>query len=336
MRFESSSMLFLLLVILVMIIFSFWRKKQYDKAYGKLADQAFFGIYLSPIFHSILKIKNILFLSVVFFLILALARPQWNEESGVAEKKGLDIVFCIDVSKSMDAEDIKPTRLDRAKSQINMFLDNLKSDRAGIVAFAGSSVVQCPMTDDYPAVKLFVDQLDTNSIPNFGTNIGEALDLANSMFTSSSKKRIIVLLSDGEDLDENAISVSKKIASSNLSVYTIGIGSPEGSVIQRTDENGNKSYLKDQDGNIIVTKLSATTLRAISTNCNGIFFNVTPRNSEIFEILKQISFLERNKYKTTYYAKYKDQYQVFCILILILLLIDTLIYPKHYEIKRNG
>jgi Ca-activated chloride channel family protein len=281
------------------------------------------------------NLKNVLLLLAIFFLIIALARPQWGKEVQIVKKEGIDIVICLDVSKSMNARDIEPNRLERAKDQINLFLDQLHGDRIALIAFAGESFVQCPLTDDYGAAKMFLELLDTESVQTYGTDIGGALQKAMQLFSEKNKHKVIVLVSDGEDLVDNAVKIAKEASQQGAQIYALGIGSTEGAPIPVEKENGDISYAKDDEGNIVLTKLDVSTLSQIAQIGNGKFYPITPQQSEIFAILKQINQIEKQKFDSREYVRYKERYNYFVILALVFLLIDIMIIPrKEAEYKR--
>ncbi|MBT6994909.1 MAG: VWA domain-containing protein, partial [Candidatus Cloacimonetes bacterium] len=276
------------------------------------------------------------FILAIIFMILAVAKPRWGKEVQIVKKEGIDIVVCIDVSKSMDAADIQPSRIERAKDQISLFIDQLKGDRIALIAFAGKSFIQCPLTNDYDIAKLFLSLLDTESVQAYGTDIGGAIAEAITLFGEKNKHKIIIVVSDGEDLAQNALSISKEAAKQNAVIYTLGIGSPDGATIPITDENGNTVYAKDDEDNIILSKLDINTLSQIAKNGRGRFFPITPQQSEIYAILKNINSFEKNKFDSKEFVRYKEQYKFFVMIALILLLIESLIIvKKKIKFERN-
>lgn len=318
-------------MFIIIVITNHRRKKKFLK----FADERFFTHFFQKfsVFHW--SLKHIIYTLSFIFLIIALARPQWNKEVQIAKKRGIDIAICLDVSKSMKAEDIKPNRLKRAKDQISLFIDQLKGDRVALIAFAGRSYVQCPLTDDYGAIKLFLDLMDTESVTSYGTNIGAAINKAMSLFKQSNKHKVIIIVSDGEDLEKNAKKVANEAAKNGAIIYTLGIGSPEGATIPIINEDGDKVYAKDSKGNIILTKLDITTLTQIAQHGNGKFYPITPQQSEIFEILKNINLIEKNRYESQEYVRYEEQYKYFVLLSLFLIFLENLItYRKKGKIKR--
>ena len=328
---------FLILLVLIPLLFVMIgiANRKRKAHFKKFAEPRFYNFFMSQlsVFHY--SLKNSLFIFALFFMIIALAQPRWGKELHKVKKEGIDIVVCLDVSKSMDAEDIKPSRIERAKDQISLFIENLRGDRIAIVPFAGKSYVQCPLTDDYGAAKMFLSLLDTNSIQEQGTNIGDAIKTSMKLFREKAKHKIIILVSDGEDLTQDALETAKATAKEGAIIYSLGIGTPEGSTIPMTDENGNTVHAKDSNGNIILTKLDVATLSKIANISEGKFYPITPRQSEIYAILKSINSMEKSKYASKEFLRYKEQYKYFAFMALLLLFIENLIiYTKKSKMKR--
>ncbi len=335
MRWEHPYLLFLLILIPVFFVYIGIANHFRKKNFSRFAESRFYDFFMQEFSSFHWKLKNSLLVLSIFFLIIAAARPKWDKELQTVKKEGLDIVVCIDVSKSMDAEDIKPSRIERAKDQISLFIDQLQGDRVGLISFAGGSYVQCPLTDDYGAAKLFLNLLDTETVTAYGTDIGSALTKAASLFGSSQKYKVIIVISDGEDLQESAIKIAKDITEDGAIIYTLGVGSPEGTTIPLKNNYGDVEYAKDDDGNIILTKLDVNTLSQIAETGNGSFYPITPQQSEIFEIMKSINSMEKNKFDSKEFIRYKEQYYYFVIIALALLLIESLIiYKKKGKFKR--
>ncbi|MCD4817836.1 MAG: VWA domain-containing protein [Candidatus Cloacimonetes bacterium] len=328
MHWGKPYFLFLLIIIpafLVLIgVINHGRKKRFLA----FAEERFYNFFMQEfsVFHW--SLKNALLVIALLFIIIALAQPQWGKEMQIVKKEGIDIVVCLDVSKSMDAQDIKPSRMERAKDQISLFIDQLKGDRIAIIAFAGKSFVQCPLTDDYGAAKLFLSLLDTETVPSYGTNIGSAIEKAMTLFGEQQKHKVIILVSDGEDLEEMAIKKAENAVKEGGILYSLGIGSSEGSTIPLNDESGNVAYAKDDEGNIVFTKLDASTLIQIAETGNGDFFPITPQQAEIFEIMKNINSIEKSKFDSRQFTRYKERYNYFLIPALLILLIEYLILIK--------
>ncbi|PID28183.1 MAG: hypothetical protein CSB55_05855 [Candidatus Cloacimonadota bacterium] len=325
MRWENPYILLLSAIIPIFIIFVTVSEKYRRRRFSKFAESRFYKFYLQQfsVFHW--KLKNILLLIACFFAVLAAARPQWDKELEIIKKTGIDIVVCLDVSKSMDAEDIKPSRIQRAKDQLSYFTDQLRGDRIAIVAFAGKSFVQCPLTDDYSVAKLFLNLIDTKTVATPGTDIGGAIEKAVKVFSKDKKEKIIIIISDGEDLSKNAKKHAEKAAEKGAVIYTLGVGSPEGSTIPTVNENGEIEYAKDDKGNIILSKLDISSLTEIAEISGGKFYPVTPRQSEILEIMKKINQKEKTNIESKRFSRYKDQFRYFVYIALFFLFSDIFI-----------
>jgi len=335
MKFGSPYLLFLLLLIPIFFILIGIAEHRRKKNFGKFADERFYKFFLQEFSGFYWNLKNVILILAIFFLIIAAARPRWNKEVQIVKKEGIDIVLCLDVSKSMDAQDIKPSRLERAKAQISLFIDQLSGDRIAIVAFAGRSFVQCPLTDDYGAAKMFLNLLDTESVQSYGTDIGGAIDTSLNLFRQQDKHKVIIIVSDGEDLERQAVKEAEKAAKQGAIIYSLGVGSPEGSTIPVKDENGNVVYAKNDNGEIVFTKLDVTILSQIAAKGNGKFYPITPNQSEIFEIMKNINAIEKKKFSSREFVRYKEQYKYFVLLTIFLLLLESLIsYRKKVKFKR--
>ncbi len=335
MHWGNPYYLFLLILIPIFLIFIGLAKHKRKRNFKKFAEKKFYDFYMQNFSDFHWNLKNIIFVTALLFLIISLAKPRWSKEVQIIKKEGIDIVVCIDVSKSMDAQDIQPNRIDRAKDQISLFIDQLKGDRIALVAFAGESFVQCPLTNDYGAAKLFLNLLDTETVPSYGTDIGGAISNATELFGEKNKHKMIIIVSDGEDLAGNAIDVTKKAVKENAIIYTLGIGSPEGSTIPLKDQSGNTVYAKNDKGDIVFSKLDIKTLTQIAKFGQGRFFPITPKQSEIFEIMKSINAIEKKKLDSKEFTRYKEQYKYFVIICLVLLIIESIIlYRKKREFKR--
>ncbi len=328
MNLVNPKLLFLLLILLPLIGLIIIVQKRYKKRFGKFAESGLWDFYFKDWSFFYFRLKAVLLVSALAFIILALVRPQWDRDSQDIKRSGLDIAICIDASKSMDATDILPTRLQRAKDQITAFIDEQQGDRIALIPFAGVAFVQCPMTDDYEAAKMLLNSLNTSSIPVWGTDIGAALNVAGKVFDKNTKTRVVVLISDGEDLSESALKSAKELSNQGIIVYTLGVGTPEGAVVRLSGDVGLGSNKE------ITTKLDNKTLEKIAALTGGEFFMITPTQDEIQAILKHISSLERNKLSSIKINMYKEQYHLFTIAALLLLLLETLLGVK--TAKNNG
>ncbi len=331
---NATGLILLLLIPIAFILIGVERKRQ-RKLFKRFAQERFYEFFLNGFNRFNWWLRSFLLIIALFFLIIAFSRPQWDKEIQDISRKGIDIAVCIDVSKSMDATDISPSRIDRAKDQISLFIEQLEGDRVAIIPFAGVAHVQCPLTDDYSAAQMFLNTLDTDFIPVYGTNVGAALQKAKEIFPDNSKHKLVILVSDGEDLEEKGLKIADQMSKEGITIYSLGIGSPEGSPIPIANENGEVEYIKDSNEDIVMSKLDVESLGKIAGSTGGRFYIITPKQTEIFEILRTIQGLEKNKYSSKMFNRYKDQYLWFAIFVLILISIEPLInVRKTYKHER--
>lgn len=269
-------------------------------------------------------------LALVFFAI-ALAQPQCGEKAEVVKRRGIDVVVALDASKSMLARDVAPSRLERARLELSTLLDELKGDRVAIIAFAGDAFIQCPLTSDYGAARIFLRAIDPNQMPQGGTNIGSALLLARQVFDNAdrgSKDKVIVLLSDGEDLTgaiDEGIDALKEI---NAKVLAVGIGSDQGEPIPVLSDRGELvGYKKDENGTTVITRLDRAGLTRVAKDTDGQFF-YQARGVAIPDVVKVIDTLQKAELESRLTMKYGEIFQPFVALGLLFLILSMLIVPS--------
>jgi Ca-activated chloride channel family protein len=277
--------------------------------------------------------KSILMLLAYASLIVALADPQLGTRMEDVKREGVDLIVALDVSLSMKAEDVSPNRLEKAKHEVAELIDILQGDRIGLIAFAGIAHVQCPLTLDYSAAKLFLDMMDTNLLPVPGTAVGDAIDRAIKAFNQKERKhKALILITDGEDHDSEPIKKAEEAAQQGIVIYTIGIGSPQGVPIPVYDEYGRAAgYKKDRDGNVVTTKLDVTTLQKIAFLTNGKYYISSSGETELEEIYKEISQLEKKELTSRQFAQYEDRFQIFILLAIIFLMLEILLPERNRE-----
>lgn len=264
------------------------------------------------------KVKNIyikfILMSIgIGLIVFSLMGPQTLKGFTNIERKGLDIYVLIDTSKSMLVEDIKPTRIDRAKKIIENIINDIKGDRIGFIPFSSSAYVQMPLTDDYDLAKMFLNVIDTDMIGGGGSNVGNALDLAAKSFDNTdSFDKVVIILSDGEEHDNNSLATLKNIEDDNLKVFSIGIGTEEGGLIPVYDEETNEiiSY-KEQNGEYVVSKLHSEVLKELAVKGKGSYYESTLKGKEIENLINDISYLKREVTDTKKIKKFNQLYQYF-------------------------
>ena len=267
------------------------------------------------------SVLSVLGLGLILFSLLG---PQSLISVSKVHKEGLDIYFLIDTSNSMLVEDVKPNRISMAKNIIENIIDKLEGDKIGFIPFSSAAYIQMPLTDDYQLARMFLDVIDTNMIGGGGTNIGTALNLAQKSFNNtSSADRVVIILSDGEEHSSNSVDVLKSIVDDRLKVFTIGIGTDKGGLVPDFDPSGNHKigYKKDKNGEFVMSKLKADTLKDIASLGNGTYYQVPLNSSEISSLIKKISSLKRDNYSEHEIRRYKQLYQYFLGPGIILFLI---------------
>jgi len=267
-------------------------------------------------------IKILLFDLAFFFFVIGLARPQIGAKLSQRETKGAEIMICLDVSNSMLAKDYSPNRLERAKLAISRMVDKLQDDRIGLIVFAGSSFVQLPITADYVSAKMFLNSISTQSVPIQGTAIGDAILTASRSFSAQSdKSRAIVVITDGENHEDDPVEAATQAAEAGIKVYTIGVGSTQGQPIPMDDGE----LMKDKDGNIVVTRLDEETLKQIAKAGNGAYVHAGNEEFGLNPIIEDLNKLEAERLNSVVFEEYDEQYMYFFAAALILLVIESLI-----------
>lgn len=274
--------------------------------------------------------RFILALVILANLAIALVNPKVGTSLEKVKREGVDIVFALDVSKSMLAEDIRPNRLEKAKQIISRTLDELVSDRIGIIIYAGQAYPQLPITTDYGAARLFLKSIDTDIIPSQGTAIGDAIELATDYFDDEEQKnRMLVILSDGEDHEKGYEKSIEKAKENGINIYTIGLGTLQGGPIPDINSNGiQRGYKKDRSGEIVVSKLNSTLLTEIAEISNGEYFNGKDIPKTLEFIKSSLNGMEKKEFETQVFSDYKDQFQWFLGLALFLLVVDIFILER--------
>jgi len=318
--FGETLKLWLLLIVIGLLVLEIilWNKKK------KMIAGLFPGELTDLMFKNWDKrrhlIKQVLFALAILFLILALARPQWGKKTEVGGQAGIDVMIAIDVSKSMLAQDLTPNRLENAKKSLNLIIDELAGNRIGLVAFAGAGFVNCPLTTDVGAVKIFLQSTDTNLIPDPGTDLDSAIRECIKAFGKSTNSKVIILLTDGEELTGSALSAADIAQKEGIQIFAVGIGSPEGAPIPA--EGG---FKKDEKGNIIVSRVNQELLKVLSEKTGGRSFLISQDQTGFQKLFAAVATLPKQKLKQSMAYQYQDRFQIFVFLSLICLLAEMLI-----------
>jgi Ca-activated chloride channel family protein len=318
----------------VIIIFLFWSLRVKRKLLRKIGDEELVQKLSFSLSHRKQIWKYSLIIIAFVTLVFALADPQIGTKLEEVKRSGVDIFIALDVSKSMLAEDVAPNRLEKAKHEISTFIDRLQGDRIGLICFSGISFVQCPLTLDYSAAKLFMNEIDTDIIPQPGTTISSAISLARESFvTKELKHKVLILITDGEDHEGDPLEIAKEARRDGVIIYTIGIGSQQGAPIPEFDNYGNRiGYKKDRSGQVITSRLDVLTLEKIAFETDGKYFISSTGESELDKIYQEIDKMEEKELSSRQFTQFEDRFQIFLFLTLIFLIIETL-FSERRKIK---
>ncbi len=326
--------LFLLgpLMFLVFIL-NTWAK---NRRLAKFSDPKLLHTLIPDISNFNVTAKYILWRLAASFLILALINPQLGSKMSEAKLKGIDLMIALDVSNSMKAEDIKPNRLERAKRSIEKLLGRLHGDRVGIIVFAGQSFVQLPITNDYGAGKLFLSSIDSDIVPVQGTAMGSAIELAMESFDMESPaQKAIIVISDGENHEDDPVVAAREAAEAGIKVYTIGMGSPDGTPLPDYKGKQKLGFKKDRQGNVVITRLDEDVLKEVATVGNGRYVRASNSEVGLRPLFDELNSIEKTEMGTVAYAEYEDRFQIFLALALFCLLIEFLIRTRKGKFARS-
>ena len=278
-----------------------------------------------------MRLKLWIWLAAFACLVVAAARPQLGSKLKEEKAKGVEMMLVVDVSNSMLAEDFEPNRLERTKYAINKLFDGLQQERVGMVIFAGEPKVQLPITADYRMAQAFTKRISPTLIAEQGTDIGKALQLASLSFSSQSgKSRVIILITDGENHEQDITSVAKMAKEQGIRIFTIGIGTPEGAPIEIGGE-----FIKDENGEMVVSKLGEQMLEQLAAETDGAYVRATKHSIGLEEIVKSINQMEKSELMVVRYEEYNEQYQYFIAAALLLLLLDVFIQSRRNPALRR-
>jgi Ca-activated chloride channel family protein len=306
-----------LLILVPVLISALWIKRRRISA----IQQKYFS---TELFSSLRKghwnmgsvLKTSLFLVGLTFTIIALAGPKVGTEVREVKRRGIDMLIALDLSASMNAEDVRPSRLEKAKFEIDRLIERLKGDRVGLVVFTGEAYLQSPMTLDYSALKLFLEIVDTDQMPSSATDFKAAMETALSAFESleenaSEAAKVLLIISDGEDHGQSYEESLTNLVNSSISVYTLGIGTTEGTTIPLYEPDSNQliGYKRDREGKVVTTSLQRDQLRQIANNGNGNYYEIERGNDGIDAFLARVDELEKGEFSSQEYADFKNQYQ---------------------------
>ncbi len=320
------------LVLLLFFAFRFWQRKA-----GKKFATPEMLRHLAPNRSSFKPVvKLILLLLAIAAIVVALVDLKVGSRMETVKREGVDIVFAVDVSKSMEAEDIAPNRLDKSKQLVRQIIDNLGSDRVGLIAYAGSAFPQLPITTDYASAKMFLQALNTDMVSSQGTAIREAIQLATTYYDEDSQtSRVLFLISDGEDHEGNTDAIAEEAANAGITVFTIGVGTEKGGPIPIKRNGVVESYKKDSNGETVVTKLNPETLQNIANETNGKYIEGGITSEVVEDVMNSLQEIEKTEFEAKQFADYKSHFQWFLGLAAILLFLDIFLLERKTEWVRR-
>jgi Ca-activated chloride channel family protein len=331
-KFAHPWLALILVPWLIIGVWSFWRQSQATRELRQLGEERIRWYVLGRVHFSQQKVKHLLFFLAVGFLIAAGIGPKVGTRIVELKRQGVDILFLLDTSISMDARDIKPSRLEKAKYEVNRLIEGLRGDRVGMIVFAGTAHLHFPLTSDYAAARLFLNAVDTRLIQVQGTVIADALELAIRTFDQESKKyKTLVILSDGEDHDGRALELAREAAATGITIHTVGIGSRSGAPIPIAE---GKDFKKDREGKVVASILNESMLEDLAHAGNGTYSRVDNRSGTLDDLLSEILAMEKRTLKTHEFSHFENRFQFFLIPALMLFLAEFLLPGGRREIPR--
>ena len=312
-------------IILFFLVLQIWKRHAQKKfANKKLLKR------LSPnqsLFKSILKLTVICL--AIASLSIALVNPKIGTKLETVKREGVDIVFAVDVSKSMLAEDIAPNRLEKAKQLVTQIINNLASDRVGIIAYAGKAFPQLPITTDYASAKMFLQNMNTDMLSSQGTAINEAIELAKTHYDDDEQtNRVLIIISDGEDHSEDAAKVAEEASEEGIRIFTIGVGDAKGGPIPIKRNGIVLNYKKDSNGETVITRLDEETLKTIANEANGAYLNGKNTNEVVENIRDILNKMDKKEFEAKQFADFKDQFQWFLAFAIAFLFLDIFLLDR--------
>jgi len=335
-RFGNPHYLYALAIIPALIIIFIYFRNQRKKAIREFGNPEILEPLMPGASNSRPVLKFAIILLAMAFLITGIARPQFGAKLQKIKRKGIELIIALDVSNSMMAEDIQPNRLEKAKRAIARLTERLSNDKIGIIVFAGKAYTQIPITSDYASAKMFLTSINTEIVPTQGTAIGSAIELAMRSFTPQTESsKAIVIITDGENHEDDAVEMAKQAKESGIVVHTIGMGLPQGGPIPVYNTSGQKDFKRDQKGEVIVTKLDENMLQQIAAAGGGEYVRANNTEVGINNIFDEINKMQKTELESRVYSDYNDQFFYFIAIALALLLIEFMVMERKNKLFRN-
>ena len=332
-RFADPTYLYALIILPFLAIFYFYSNYPRRRNIRKYGDPELMNALMPEVSKYRPDVKFWIVFLAFGLIIIMLARPQFGSKMETVKRSGVETVIALDISNSMLAQDVTPSRLDKSKKLISRMVDEFTNDKVGLIVFAGDAFTQLPITSDYISAKMFLESITPSLIASQGTDIGGAIRLAMKSFTpQEGVGRAIIVITDGENHEGGAIEAAKEAAGKGMQVYVLGVGSPDGSPIP---VEGSNDFRKDRDGNVIVTRLNEEMCQEIAKAGNGAYIRVDNSNSAQRALQKEIDKLAKADVESTVYTEFDEQFQAIAWIIFFLLLIEMLILEKKNPLFKN-
>ena len=327
MNFQYPQLLIGLLLVPTAALFLLWAAKRQQRDLARLGDTKLIRRLSANINWRGRRWQRALRLVALALFIFALARPQWGREVREIEQKGLQVMVALDVSQSMLADDIKPTRLDRAKLEIADLMERLDGDEVGLVLFSGASFIQVPLTTDYQTALNYMDSAGPRSISRPGTVIGEAIRTAMNGFDPElSSQKVLVIMTDGEDRETDPVAAAQEAAGEDVLIYAIGFGTPEGNPVPEVNQLGETiGYKTDESGQVVLSSLDENTLMTLAQTGNGKYYRASADGAELDALLAEIDGLQEAQLQTRFETRYIERFQIFLALAVVAMILSELI-----------
>lgn len=325
-RFAHPDTLYLLGLIPLLIALFVWGRTKRKRQLKKFGEEMLMEQLMPKVSPKRPVWKFYVTLIAIMVMIFVVAGPQFGSKLQTTTKKGVELIIALDVSNSMLAEDIKPNRLERAKQAISQMLDKLGNDKIGLIVFAGDAYTQLPITADYASAKMFLSTINTGIVPTQGTAIGKAIKLGIRSFgPQNDVSRAIIVITDGENHEDDAIKAAEAALEKGILVYTIGMGSAKGAPIP---VGGNNNFRKDREGNVVITKLDEKMLQEIAIAGGGKSIRANNTKVGLSELLKEINKMDKSEIESKVYSEYDDQFQWLALVALVILFLEVLILER--------
>lgn len=336
-RFANSELLYLLLIVPVLTVLYIGIIYRQRKDMSNFADPEFFNVLIPLYAPARRNLKFVLILLSLTSIIIALARPQFGSKLEEVKREGIEMVIALDVSRSMLAEDIKPNRLERAKQAITNVVNRMQDDKIGMIVFAGDAYTQLPITTDYISAKIFLSNINTEIVSKQGTAIASAIDLGIKSFTQDAEaSKVIVIISDGENHEGDALEAAKRAAEKGIHIYTIGMGSPKGAPVPLSRRGRAQSgFLKDRQGEVVISRMDPTMLKEIASVGGGKYYTASSGNVGLHNLYSDLNSLNKSEIESKVYSEYNDQFHYFIALGLFFLILEILILERKSKYFRN-